>query len=256
MTPSQVGLCLNVLFAADVSKLAHKNLYQVAGVLHRDISLGNLLINSNGDAGDRGILIDFDNAVRIDDTSPYAQKYIVVSKRLFIQSTDDWLGSARVHIVLCPGSYYKKKGTHTYSDDLESFFYVLTWIVAVYESPGILHNPIPELASFWDHQSSHALESGYLTEPYSPRPTSDWFGEEIKALIHRLWCWFRARHDERKRPLSERDPDKDYNEYLAEIQKCVDQMETRLSWHCIRLSQRRYCTIFDVLLYWRMGWSV
>ena len=47
---------------------AHRNLYQMAHILHRDVSIGNILINTDKAAkeGDRGILIDLDYAVRLE----------------------------------------------------------------------------------------------------------------------------------------------------------------------------------------------
>jgi serine/threonine protein kinase len=50
----------------------------VAGILHRDISIGNILLNPGGADGNRGILIDFDHAIRVGDTSPYSTKASIV----------------------------------------------------------------------------------------------------------------------------------------------------------------------------------
>jgi len=51
---------------------AHRNLHQVARILHRDISIRNILINPEGVEGDRGILIDFDHAIRLEEASRYS----------------------------------------------------------------------------------------------------------------------------------------------------------------------------------------
>ncbi|KAF8485564.1 hypothetical protein JB92DRAFT_1553740 [Gautieria morchelliformis] len=48
--------------------LAHWQLHEVAGILHRDISLDSILINPGGAEGNCGILIDFDHAIRVGDT--------------------------------------------------------------------------------------------------------------------------------------------------------------------------------------------
>jgi len=72
----------NFLFSFILGSLAHQKLYQTSGILHRDISPRNILINAGGADGDRGIIIDFDNAVRVDDDSPYARESIVVSAAL------------------------------------------------------------------------------------------------------------------------------------------------------------------------------
>jgi len=57
---------------------AHRNLHDVAGILHRDVSVRNILINSEGAEGNRGILIDFDHSIRVGDTSPYSTKTKIV----------------------------------------------------------------------------------------------------------------------------------------------------------------------------------
>lgn len=44
----------------------HHNAYK-AGILHRDISIGNIIITANPTPNNRGALIDFDNAVRYSD---------------------------------------------------------------------------------------------------------------------------------------------------------------------------------------------
>jgi hypothetical protein len=62
-----------------ISSSAHRNLYEIAGILHRDVSVRNILINAGGEEGDRGILIDFDHAIRVGDTSPYSAKRKIVS---------------------------------------------------------------------------------------------------------------------------------------------------------------------------------
>jgi hypothetical protein len=50
------------------------------GILHRDISVRNILINEGGEEEDRGILIDLDHAIRVDDTSPYSTKLKIVRR--------------------------------------------------------------------------------------------------------------------------------------------------------------------------------
>jgi hypothetical protein len=48
--------------------------HEIAGVLHRDVSVRNILIKKEGEEGDQGVLIDFDSAIRVGDTSPYSRK--------------------------------------------------------------------------------------------------------------------------------------------------------------------------------------
>ena len=74
MLPSSITIQSNLSVP-----VAHRNLHDVAGILHRDISIRNILINSEGVEGNRGILIDFDHSIRIGDTSPYSTKNKIVS---------------------------------------------------------------------------------------------------------------------------------------------------------------------------------
>ncbi|KAF9257401.1 hypothetical protein L218DRAFT_910478 [Marasmius fiardii PR-910] len=93
---------------------AHQKAYEMAHILHRDISEGNILI-----FGKRGLLIDWEFCkiftVGI-PTAPAADLTIgtweFVSARILYQ--------------------WRQKILHTLTDDLESFFYVLTWIVVQY----------------------------------------------------------------------------------------------------------------------------
>lgn len=65
--------------------LGHRNAYN-GGVLHRDISGGNILIKirraSGGEAdakaNQRGVLIDFDNATRYEDGRHYSHDPLTV----------------------------------------------------------------------------------------------------------------------------------------------------------------------------------
>ena len=56
----------------------------MADILHRDVSVGNILINANKGAkeGDRGILIDLDHAVRLEKLE-MGMKTVVCNFRLF-----------------------------------------------------------------------------------------------------------------------------------------------------------------------------
>lgn len=94
----------------------HKSLYD-AGILHRDISINNLLINADRtDPSHLGPLIDLDLAIKISREKPSGAASRT-GTRAFM-SIGVLLGEP-----------------HSFMDDLESFFWVLFWICIYYLSP-------------------------------------------------------------------------------------------------------------------------
>ncbi|KAL7923472.1 hypothetical protein ACQKWADRAFT_320126 [Trichoderma austrokoningii] len=94
----------------------HKSLYD-ADILHRDISVNNLLINADrSDPSQLGLLIDLDLAIKIsrEKSSGAAGR---TGTRAFM-SIGVLLGDP-----------------HSFMDDIESFFWVLFWISIHYHSP-------------------------------------------------------------------------------------------------------------------------
>jgi serine/threonine protein kinase len=99
-----------VLLAIRDAIKAHRMLYFTGGILHRDISGGNIVISNHTDpySGEKrfGTLIDFDHAVQVDKVPRYGPA----------------VGTPRyLAIGLLRGE------AHTYRHDLESFFYVFLW---------------------------------------------------------------------------------------------------------------------------------
>ncbi|KAI0818189.1 FunK1 protein kinase [Xylaria sp. FL0064] len=88
----------------------HQSLYCDAGILHQDISPGNMIIldEKRGDKP-KGILIDLDSAIKLDDEE---------EMELGITGTRPFMAIG----VL-------KGERHTYRHDLESFLYVLLWTI-------------------------------------------------------------------------------------------------------------------------------
>lgn len=108
----------SVTFRAHQAKPAHRELYSKTGILHHDISLANLMVRS--DDHSVGILIDLDVAVRIKD------------------------GHRDVPFKPVPGGTIPFRAVELLRDepatklfyryDLESFFYVLVWILTYSET--------------------------------------------------------------------------------------------------------------------------
>ncbi|PKB97414.1 hypothetical protein RhiirA5_433202 [Rhizophagus irregularis] len=106
---------LELLVAFRDTIKGHRNLYQIARILHRDISLYNILIGDDG----RGFIIDLDYAI---DTGSCQEKNKVQGHRT------GTLPFMAIDILL-------QQSAHGFQHDLESFFYVLCWICCEFEGP-------------------------------------------------------------------------------------------------------------------------
>lgn len=88
----------------------HRSLYYDAGILHQDVSPGNVIIHDPGVGGtQKGALIDLDSGIEFD------QEF---DREFGITGTRPFMG-----IGLLRGE------PHTYRHDLESFLYVFLWVV-------------------------------------------------------------------------------------------------------------------------------
>jgi len=115
------------------SKLAHKYAYEDVGILHRDISVGNILITTAG-----GLLIDWDLCKHVRDLTKAARQsertvsffhgdcaYVVI---YFIFSVLQGTWQFIAARLLLDST----TTTHNLADDLESFLHVLTWMALRY----------------------------------------------------------------------------------------------------------------------------
>ncbi|KAL7937557.1 hypothetical protein V8C35DRAFT_292804 [Trichoderma chlorosporum] len=96
---------------------AHKSLRQKANYLHRDISINNLLTREDGPIGQKGLLIDFDLAIKEQRIKNSGAK-----------------GKTGTSAFMAIGVLLGKP--HSFMHDLESFFWVLFWICVHYVGPG------------------------------------------------------------------------------------------------------------------------
>ncbi|KAK4085529.1 uncharacterized protein Triagg1_519 [Trichoderma aggressivum f. europaeum] len=115
----------------------HQSLRREAGLLHRDISINNLMINEEEeDPARRGFLIDLDFAIQEARTSASgaAKK---TGTRAFM--------AIGVH----------RGVQHSFMHDLESFFWVLYWICIHYDGPG--HSIGPTALEKWNYTDDMEL---------------------------------------------------------------------------------------------------
>jgi serine/threonine protein kinase len=97
-------------------------LYEYPKILHRDISLYNLMLRKDGDKV-YGVLNDFDLSVRADIMSPSSKHRTGTQPFMAID-------------LLTPN-----RTVHMYRHDLESMFYVLVWITSRFDNGEEIPNP-------------------------------------------------------------------------------------------------------------------
>lgn len=112
-----------------------------AGVLHRDISAGNIII-----VGIRGILIDWDLSKRIKKVESSADTHHM-DDRQTCDAADKVRQPTRTGTwqFMSAALVKDRNAPQTFLDDLESFFYVILWLALLYSSNSM--SP-PDLTSF------------------------------------------------------------------------------------------------------------
>jgi len=107
--------------------VGHESLHKEAGILHRDISLNNVLVNEDNSTWP-GFLIDLDLAIK--------------EKRLKISGALDKTGTK---VFMAIGALSGE--LHSFMHDLESFFWVLFWVCIHYDGP----NEQPKVVSEFEN---------------------------------------------------------------------------------------------------------
>ncbi|KAF7975929.1 hypothetical protein HWV62_8203 [Athelia sp. TMB] len=116
--------------------VGHQNAYN-RGVLHRDVSEGNILITGKklDERGKRGVLIDFDNAIfwkthqaimddELSGTRPFMSAEMLLKRPIFWNVPDQTGGNEPI-----------PRPPHGPQHDIEAFFWVLVHVCIVYDGP-------------------------------------------------------------------------------------------------------------------------
>jgi Fungal protein kinase len=119
-------------FRATADFLGHESLLD-ASILHRDISIGNVMLNM---VEDDGFFIDLDLAIKTDRKN--------VSRAP---------SKTRTKVFMAIGALYGED--HSFMHDLESFFWVLFWACVHCTGPGG-HRRVSKFQS-WDFESTETL---------------------------------------------------------------------------------------------------
>ncbi|KAJ3860478.1 hypothetical protein EV359DRAFT_85284, partial [Lentinula novae-zelandiae] len=96
----------------------HQWLYECGGILHRDLSSGNIMFRRK-DGKIYGVLNDFDLSSRVED----------------VDNGDIRIGTRPFMSLDLLNSYWE--GGHLYRHDLESLFYIILCLACRYEAPGV-----------------------------------------------------------------------------------------------------------------------
>ncbi|TFK46362.1 hypothetical protein OE88DRAFT_1667681 [Heliocybe sulcata] len=172
------------------------------GIVHRDVSTRNMVYNPdiNARPGQRGFLIDFDMAKRMERQSSMAAKDLRTGTRAF-QS-----------IKVLEGL-----GTQDYLDDLESSFWAYTWIACTSRSPGVFHPGIPESMINWGSdklQDAVASKKVYLNEPQLYLYEARGMGRQVVRMLLELAFFFRETSIHRMRALQSQKMSDAYREMM------------------------------------------
>ncbi|KAF6743499.1 hypothetical protein DFP72DRAFT_976484 [Ephemerocybe angulata] len=143
------------------------------GVLHKDISIQNILFGPPGATpGRRGVLIDLDMA-----------GWMRNSRREL--RVNPFLGTRRFQsISVLLSEMWHCSPSHDYFDDLESIFYVLCTLVLLFEKPGVRSEPDERNFVKWDH--SDPVCSGEAKIAFVnayPIEASPFWGEVCEELV-------------------------------------------------------------------------
>ncbi|KAA8914714.1 hypothetical protein FN846DRAFT_925709 [Sphaerosporella brunnea] len=139
----------------------HRTLYNTHQILHRDVSLFNILIDDDSSRPGKGVLIDLDLAIRRERTQATGASHRT--------GTQDFMAPG-----LLSGN------PHCFRHDLESFFYVLLWIATYYTVPAgdgspteLRHQRVKSIFDacdnmlYRDFSLMAVMKAGFVQSPHS-----------------------------------------------------------------------------------------
>ncbi|KAK8036865.1 hypothetical protein PG994_015362 [Apiospora phragmitis] len=144
----------------------HESLHK-AGILHRDISINNLMINeANDDSSWPAFVIDLDLAIK-------KQRVVASGAR----------GKTGTRAFMAIGALLGEQ--HSFMHDLESFFWVLLWVCIHYDGPTRARVITAfDTWNFVDMEELAKLKLGTVSdEDIFRRTTVDFFTEYYKPMI-------------------------------------------------------------------------
>ncbi|KAF8648185.1 hypothetical protein AX16_006324 [Volvariella volvacea WC 439] len=213
---------IHLLSAFRDAVAGHRNLRR-SRILHRNINIANIQLGCDGNGpGNRGVLIGLDKA-----------KWLTRKKVNYPPPRIDENGPFTSLKILDAGYNH-----HDYLDDLQSFFYVLTWICIAYEGPGQKKSELPSMLQAWlqddldEHIKSKAEQHSSFDE-YSALHVSPYFGEVFVHLLRDLQAIFWQLNPEESLPIplpgSSYNAEEIYDRFLSAIDKALSALHSESS---------------------------
>ncbi|KAH6915700.1 hypothetical protein BKA70DRAFT_1418629 [Coprinopsis sp. MPI-PUGE-AT-0042] len=220
----------------------HRQLFQKVGILHRDISLTNVLLGRDGDdrPGWQGVLIDLDMAIRVDRQTVEAdcrtgtrmfQSCSVLSTCLGGSETADPESEDEDDDPKQEDAAKQPRHTHDYPDDLESFFYLFAYIIMAFSATGewVKHPPIMDKWDSADPTESYWRKVGFMAldgKVASLGIDSSW-KKPVKALFKSFYGLISAVASARSKRTSvanDKDSDFFYDKIATMFNKAIDSI--------------------------------
>ncbi|PPR02867.1 hypothetical protein CVT24_002292 [Panaeolus cyanescens] len=213
----------------------HRNMWK-KGILHRDISINNILYGKEGnDNESRGVLIDMDLVIFFD--------------RMQSLSKADWLTGTHafqsVHVLESglPTTGFGDKfvPVHDYIDDLESFFWVFCWVTIGYsvseDGSAAEITPLPPCLESFQADSRQASDSKFkgLFKPRELHAHQSW-PHQINLLQVEMAEFLQHYYTVKEEPVEgevTRDSlaipsEEHYKTFIKYIQDAIDSLKNRL----------------------------
>ncbi|TBU56634.1 hypothetical protein BD310DRAFT_854586 [Dichomitus squalens] len=153
----------------------HREAWEV-GVLHRDVSTGNILISERAEERFRGFLHDFDYSSMtkempppLDDSDPCTDPLLCMAE---VCDDDDLKERTGTYYYMSYDLLETEDCVHSVHHDLESFYWVLLWIILRhtkhdFKTTKNQPNPCAAIFQFGDDQGAANTKRGWLTKPRS-----------------------------------------------------------------------------------------
>ncbi|KAJ3862980.1 protein kinase [Lentinula novae-zelandiae] len=168
----------------------HQWLYECVGILHRDLSSGNIMFRRI-DGKVYGVLNDFDLSSRVRDMNHGPTSKQRTGTRPFMSF--DLLD-------------YRWAGGHLYRHDLESLFYIMLCLACRYEAPGV-PAPEPRPYSQWFSGTDREIfndKNTFFTSPFvlsEDLPIQPYFADFEPWLKHIYYLISEGYHARPRRPI-------------------------------------------------------